>query len=315
MADTNVSLPGGLKFYAPNTQERAAIQAVIGKIGAGDDQSAIHSSASQAPYGGSVLDVYEFTPGASGGSYTLMSGEQVGVLEGVHDGSLTGGAGTGTASSPFLLVGNEGNDTITTGAGSTGYVFTGDGTNTVNVGSGDAATVTAGHGHNTISLAGNDTVTLGTGNDTVTAQGAATVYGGSGMETITGGPGAFTFYGSSSPTAYDSVVGGSGANFFEGGAGNDTFVGGYSTSTPGATDLFSFSNNLNGDSTAGGYHEIMNFHSGSDTISLNGYNTASVESVKHAGGGTTIQLHDGTTISVDSNVTEHVDGSGHITFT
>lgn len=303
------SLPGGGSLqFSINVQEMGAVTAALNAIDKSDTTSqVVYVTTGPVPSPSNmsgVFTAYQLTP-TSGQTYTLPSHAHVAALEGSANAGLTSADGT----SSLLLVGNEGNDTITVGSSSSGNVFAGDGANTINIGAGDKVTITAGHGSDTINAAGNDTITLGTGSDTLTATGSATVFGGSGAESITGGSGSFKFYGTTSPTGMDTVVGGSGTNFFEGGAGDDTFVSG---AAKGATsDIFEFSSTSAGGGAdsmyAGGTHTITGFVSGTDQIDLHGYTASDITNETHSAGSTVIHLNDGTSISVDSTLSNPND--------
>jgi Ca2+-binding RTX toxin-like protein len=173
-----------------------------------------------------------------------------------------------------------------------------------------------------ITIAGNDTITLGTGNDTVSANGAATIYGGSttllfhangggalyagsGAETLVGGStGSLQFFGSTSTSSMDVVHGGGGANTIQGGAGSDTIYSGTAVNAA-ATDVFEFSSSIHG-----GTHVINNFSTSNDQIDLQGYSSTQAQ-FTNSGGNTVIKLDDGTNITVKGAVLSSTSSQVH----
>ncbi len=137
-----------------------------------------------------------------------------------------------------MIDGNDGNDTITAGAGD----------DTIDGGDGNDS-ITAGDGNDLIDGDdGQDFIDGGTGNDTINAgNGQDSVFGGAGDDSINAGDG------------LDSVDGGAGMDELNGSSGNDTLNGGADNDT-----VFGGSEN---DSINGGDgDDIVNGQAGNDTV-------------------------------------------------
>lgn len=143
--------------------------------------------------------------------------------------------------SPDLLYGGAGNDTIDGGGGNdtidggteADSIDGGDGNDSILGGTGNFAdTLNGGLGDDTIrgddgadqifGGDGNDSLDGGTGNDTIDGGiGADSIDGGAGDDSITGGDGSDTILGGS---GNDTIDGGAGADFLTGGADQDFFL-------------------------------------------------------------------------------------------
>ena len=155
---------------------------------------------------------------------------------------LDGGAGNDT------LLGGAGNDTLLGGAGNDSLVAV-SGSDSLDGGAGND-TLRAGSGRDTLTGGdGNDSLVGGSGNDILDGgAGNDTLRGGSGRDTLTGGDG------------NDSLVGGSGGDVLSGGAGDDTILSGAGGDTVTGGD--------GNDSLVGGAgNDTLYGGAGADTIS------------------------------------------------
>ena len=142
----------------------------------------------------------------SAGETITLAGKAAGiVLTGTVSARIVGHGST--AHIPLeLLVGNEGNDTIS-GAGGSGTIISGSGANLIHAGSGDMVV----YSH------GTDVIKGGSGIDNIDAFGSATVTAGSGFTVFTD---------SGTASSSFSVEGGAGTLMAYSGLGKETFVGG-----------------------------------------------------------------------------------------
>ena len=162
----------------------------------------------------------------------------------------------GSADFNDSLIGSDGNDTITVGAGNN-LISSGDGHDTVTAGAGND-TIDAGDGNDlVIAGAGNDSIRAGDGNDVVSGDdGNDFVNAGNGEDLINGNADDDTLLGD---FGLDSLNGDAGNDSLNGGGGRDSLSGGDDDDTlngSGANDL------LNGD--AG--NDSINGGTGADSI-------------------------------------------------
>jgi Ca2+-binding RTX toxin-like protein len=256
---------------------------------------------------GQGVDVYNIHA-SEGATYTLphylgkngtwhTSNDVSLVLFGSADATIVG---TTEAAQREILIGNAGNDTITTATGH-GVIITGNGDNLVNTGTGKFEVILG---------SGSDTLNAVSGSDKITADGSATVYGHAasinftathGNDSVVAGRGAATLYAGSGK---DVFVGGSAKNYLYSGAGSDTFIAGsgknfeYDTGKGGHT-VFDFTSQHGGSTTY-----VYGFDPTRDSLQLTGYSThgyASAEAMlaansKVEGGNTVVTLEDHTKI-------------------
>lgn len=165
---------------------------------------------------------------------------------------------------PFLVLGGDGSDTITTGSGSD-TIRSGDGSDSVTAGSGNDS-VFGGAGPDTILAgAGSDYIEGGARKDSIVgASGKDTLWGGAGNDTILGGAGD------------DSIEGERGRDRLDGGDGHDTIAGGgsndYMVGGPGDDDIDHERNSPGDDKILGGLGDDR-VHTFGDA-SVNGADTA-----------------------------------------
>lgn len=260
--------------------------------------------------------------GGSGSLFLVAGTGSVTVTGGTGAATVFGGAGGGSfeggRSGQNVLVAGAGNTTLV-GGGAGDVLVAGSGTSTLVLKADGVAF--GGAGQSTMYGAENSTM-VGSDHGEVMVAGAGpeALWAGTGTSVLHGGTGDDTLVGGVSGQA--TLVGGSGDNLFlglggktvaQGGTGNDVFFAGSGdmTITEGngadnvvfgtgnatvsagkGTDLFTF---LNGH--AGGADVVSNFKVGADQVQLFGYDANAAQ--VHAGGGnTTVNLSDGTTITL-----------------
>lgn len=271
--------------------------------------------------------------GASGGTYSLATGDGNDSIYSSGGGTIGGGgganllwAGDPTDSQANYFISDGTNDTIVAGAGadtvaaygSNDLIFGGSGT--LLVGAAPNSTISSGTGAETIFGASGDIV-FGNNSAGITFVGGAggsTVFGSTGSTTtIYGGAGSdINFVNVSTPGAImasyggnetltaalsssnNTLAGGSGTDSLVGGSGNDILWAGTGaeTMTGGAgANFFQF---VNG--SAGGTDVVTDLTS-SDVVNLVGYGAnaaaAAIASATVSGGSSTIQLSDATKIT------------------
>jgi Ca2+-binding RTX toxin-like protein len=232
-----IDLSGGP--FAPSFSNASGELAFAVDLGAGTDRLIINGSGASDT----------LTLGSSGVNLNNDTDRDV-TVSGVEESQLiglpgddtlsaAGGLGTGSASAlPVLISGDDGNDTLTGGAASTGqYPYN----NNDLAGGAGADTLTGGPGGNGLTGGlGADTLSGGAGDDFVYGDdGLDTLNGGPGYDLMDGGVGSDTMnggdagdnmYGSAGPdhmsggNGNDGLVGGPGNDGLSGGAGNDTFT-------------------------------------------------------------------------------------------
>ena len=253
--------------------------------------------------------------GGLAGNNVLVAGGGTTTLVGVAAGDTLFGSDTGTdtlsaGGSGETLVGGGGTETLVARAGSVAFggsgnstLFSGDEGGSILVGGSGTSVLVAGAGNEEMwggsgystlwggsgsdVLGGNgdinsNTVMIGgVGNDVfVASAGTNTIYGGKGNDLVWGGSGNLTIH---EGNGNDTVAFGTGTTTVDGGAGTNVYV------------------LING--RAGGNDVINNFKVGTDHLSLNGYDPATVnQSV--IGGNTVVSLSDHSTITL-VGVTEH----------
>lgn len=120
---------------------------------------------------------------ATTAAITFVGGENLTIVGGSGNDTLTAGAKTTTITS------GAGNDTVTSGAATTA-INTGDGNDTITHNQTTNATIITGSGNDTVGLAGatgNNVIQLGDGDDSISldATSVATISGGAGADTFT----------------------------------------------------------------------------------------------------------------------------------
>jgi Ca2+-binding RTX toxin-like protein len=186
MAGTATIVGGAKVTLSLDPAEYAAAQQALSAMGKGYTQSFVLDNVNDATKPG-ALNIYNLPdPAGPGGhghgdaTYHLNAGAQGIVLTGNEAATILG------RTTPEVLIGNQGNDTINA-AGGNGTVIAGDGNNLIETGNSNGLTIVVGKGHNIIDLqGGNDVVTTLGGKQTINLTGDAksVVISGSGDRTI-----------------------------------------------------------------------------------------------------------------------------------
>ncbi len=239
------------------------------KMGAGNDSVRVYGE----PSDGSVAVPMQFQIEGGLGNDTLEYvtpstgpvGDKVILMGNQGNDTLTGGDG------PATLLGGAGSDTIIGGAG-----------NDTIYGDGEATGVGANFMILTVDPVGggNDTIFGGAGNDTI--------YGGAGNDKIDGGDGDDTIYGFA---GYDNIQGGAGNDTIDGGDGNDQIDGGAGDDTIyGSAGTDNIQGGAGNDTIDGGDgNDQIDGGAGDDTI----YGSAGTDNIQGGAGNDTIDGGDG----------------------
>ncbi|MGL5011164.1 MAG: choice-of-anchor L domain-containing protein, partial [Paracoccaceae bacterium] len=225
----------------------------------------VGTSGINVTYTGSEVGTYSYAGGASG---TFTEIELISATN--FNDTINAAVATG----PVTLLGNDGADILTTGAGADAVDGgTGDDNITTNAG---ADTIVAGTGNDTVSAGadndnvsgdvGTDSLSGGDGNDTLSGGADADTLNGdvgndllngdAGADRLFGGDGLDTLFGG---TENDSLDGGNGADSLSGGDGDDTLLGG--------VDADALNGDAGNDSLTGGTgNDTLTGGAGNDTM-------------------------------------------------
>jgi hypothetical protein len=241
----------------------------------------------------------------SSGADTVVSGTGAATVHATagSDALVFGGSSTLTfvgESGAATVVGGAGNTNLVAGSGNAVFWGSENGGNTMYAGTG-AATLVGGGSGNVIHAAGSADLLIvaGTGNSTLvggSATGNNVYWGSQGDDVISADQGNDTIIGGS---GHDTVQAGGGNALIFGGVDGNTFVAGSGTanivSGNGGANTFAF---INGQ--GGGTEIIWGFRSGTDHLSLQGYDANELANATAGaqgyGVGTQIGLSDGTKI-------------------